>query len=180
MRVSSFADFSRVSHSTGQGVRAYNSGSCFAAASNPVLATTYSQINARLQALRFRSNQDEDKWRAAVQEHEQMLTALTQRDGPDVRVVRLDDPIDAVEECAEWDCFQDGEPDDELDEFFDGNSDLEPDESGRDLDRMFHSDPRDYGSPVPYVAPPKVGRNDPCPCGSGKKHKKCCINAGPI
>jgi HEAT repeat protein len=24
------------------------------------------------------------------------------------------------------------------------------------------------------VAPGKVGRNDPCPCGSGKKHKKCC------
>jgi uncharacterized protein YecA (UPF0149 family) len=23
-------------------------------------------------------------------------------------------------------------------------------------------------------ATPKVGRNDPCPCGSGKKHKKCC------
>ncbi|MEK7858652.1 MAG: YchJ family metal-binding protein [Elusimicrobiota bacterium] len=23
-------------------------------------------------------------------------------------------------------------------------------------------------------AAPKVGRNDPCPCGSGKKHKKCC------
>ena len=22
--------------------------------------------------------------------------------------------------------------------------------------------------------PPKVGRNDPCPCGSGKKYKKCC------
>lgn len=22
----------------------------------------------------------------------------------------------------------------------------------------------------------KVGRNDPCPCGSGKKHKKCCMN----
>jgi hypothetical protein len=21
---------------------------------------------------------------------------------------------------------------------------------------------------------PKVGRNDPCPCGSGKKHKRCC------
>lgn len=32
----------------------------------------------------------------------------------------------------------------------------------------------------PYAPPPfrreqpKVGRNDPCPCGSGKKHKKCC------
>ena len=22
----------------------------------------------------------------------------------------------------------------------------------------------------------KVGRNDPCPCGSGKKHKNCCMN----
>ena len=22
---------------------------------------------------------------------------------------------------------------------------------------------------------PKVGRNDPCPCGSGKKHKRCCL-----
>lgn len=26
----------------------------------------------------------------------------------------------------------------------------------------------------PYVAPPKTGRNEPCPCGSGKKYKKCC------
>jgi Protein of unknown function (DUF1186)/SEC-C motif len=26
----------------------------------------------------------------------------------------------------------------------------------------------------PYRAPPKVGRNEPCPCGSGKKFKKCC------
>lgn len=29
--------------------------------------------------------------------------------------------------------------------------------------------------PEPIVrAAPKVGRNDPCPCGSGKKYKKCC------
>lgn len=28
--------------------------------------------------------------------------------------------------------------------------------------------------PAPYRAPPKVGRNDPCPCGSGRKYKKCC------
>jgi uncharacterized protein len=28
----------------------------------------------------------------------------------------------------------------------------------------------------PYVrATPKVGRNEPCPCGSGKKYKKCCL-----
>ncbi len=24
------------------------------------------------------------------------------------------------------------------------------------------------------IAEEKVGRNDPCPCGSGKKFKKCC------
>jgi preprotein translocase subunit SecA len=35
------------------------------------------------------------------------------------------------------------------------------------------------GSPPPKKKPVrrgegKVGRNDPCPCGSGKKHKKCC------
>ncbi|MDD6298928.1 SEC-C metal-binding domain-containing protein [Hornefia butyriciproducens] len=25
-----------------------------------------------------------------------------------------------------------------------------------------------------YHAPKKPGRNDPCPCGSGKKYKHCC------
>lgn len=24
----------------------------------------------------------------------------------------------------------------------------------------------------------KIGRNDPCPCGSGKKYKNCCMNTG--
>ena len=30
------------------------------------------------------------------------------------------------------------------------------------------------GPVAPYRAPVKVGRNEPCPCGSGKKYKKCC------
>jgi preprotein translocase subunit SecA len=29
-------------------------------------------------------------------------------------------------------------------------------------------------TPAPLRAGPKVGRNDPCPCGSGKKYKNCC------
>jgi SEC-C motif domain protein len=30
--------------------------------------------------------------------------------------------------------------------------------------------------PAPFKqAAPKVGRNDPCPCGSGKKYKHCCL-----
>jgi uncharacterized protein YchJ len=32
----------------------------------------------------------------------------------------------------------------------------------------------DYGPVEPYRAPMKVGRNEPCRCGSGKKYKKCC------
>ncbi len=29
-------------------------------------------------------------------------------------------------------------------------------------------------TPAPIRTGPKVGRNDPCPCGSGKKYKNCC------
>jgi preprotein translocase subunit SecA len=28
-------------------------------------------------------------------------------------------------------------------------------------------------APTPVLSGPKVGRNDPCPCGSGKKYKHC-------
>jgi hypothetical protein len=37
-----------------------------------------------------------------------------------------------------------------------------------------HHHGHDHEAPAPYVREsPKVGRNDPCPCGSGKKFKKC-------
>ena len=32
---------------------------------------------------------------------------------------------------------------------------------------------RALNPPMP-VQSEKIGRNDPCPCGSGKKYKKCC------
>jgi uncharacterized protein YecA (UPF0149 family) len=34
--------------------------------------------------------------------------------------------------------------------------------------------PKENTGPQAKQATPKVGRNDPCPCGSGKKYKKCC------
>lgn len=37
-----------------------------------------------------------------------------------------------------------------------------------------HGDGTVKRQPVRKTAAQKVGRNDPCPCGSGKKHKKCC------
>jgi len=68
----------------------------------------------------------------------------------------------ALNEMSTWHCFRpDYAPESDLD------LDLpEPDLPGYDYDLP----------PAPYVAPAKIGRNDPCPCGSGKKYKKCCLD----
>lgn len=61
-----------------------------AAAKNPVLVKTYSSINARVQSLRFRTNQDAAKWKRAIKEHETMIEALTERDAPEMRRVLVE------------------------------------------------------------------------------------------
>jgi preprotein translocase subunit SecA len=40
-------------------------------------------------------------------------------------------------------------------------------------DAMSHGSSPQTASPVGADNVPKVGRNDPCPCGSGKKYKQC-------
>jgi preprotein translocase subunit SecA len=49
----------------------------------------------------------------------------------------------------------------------------EIDEAGQD----YGADEHDMGGTAvkrsPVQAGPKIGRNDPCPCGSGKKYKQC-------
>lgn len=35
---------------------------------------------------------------------------------------------------------------------------------------------KEYNKTKTVVNENKIGRNDPCPCGSGKKYKKCCLN----
>ncbi|WP_374354056.1 DUF1186 domain-containing protein [Chitinimonas sp.] len=59
-------------------------------------------------------------------------------------------PRDILGEISRWTCFHPDEDDEEMDE-----------------------DDAPKQEPVVRDAP-KVGRNDPCPCGSGKKYKKCC------
>jgi DNA-binding GntR family transcriptional regulator len=56
-----------------------------AAAGNRVLTQTWANVNARLQALRFRSNFDEAKWKRAVKEHDRMIELLAARDAPALR-----------------------------------------------------------------------------------------------
>jgi DNA-binding GntR family transcriptional regulator len=55
------------------------------AANNPVLTGLYDTINARVQALRYRTNQDEAKWQRAMVEHCRMVELLVARDGAGLR-----------------------------------------------------------------------------------------------
>jgi SWIM/SEC-C metal-binding protein len=64
----------------------------------------------------------------------------------------------------------------ELESVFEKNGwkytiELEPDkpEDINDLEMLLNP-------PKTTIAEKKVGRNEPCPCGSGKKYKKCCGN----
>ena len=87
-------------------------------------------------------------------------------------------PIDTIAECSTWDCFQaqDSDPlfdEPPFDDFAPPGPGFLPQFAG------LPNEPFEPGVAIatgenPYLAPPKIGRNDPCPCGSGKKHKKCC------
>lgn len=55
------------------------------AARNPVLREIWGQLNSRMHALRFRSNQDEKKWMHALNEHAQILAALQKHDAAAAR-----------------------------------------------------------------------------------------------
>lgn len=57
------------------------------AAGNPVLTSTYQAINSRVQSLRFRTNQNEKKWKRAMNEHSLMLEALDARDSDRLRAI---------------------------------------------------------------------------------------------
>jgi len=68
---------------------------------------------------------------------------------------------DTVEELSGWQYF---EP-----------HDLENYDFEEDVEEAPADGP--WSPHVPAVNPHKgIGRNDPCPCGSGKKFKKCCLN----
>lgn len=60
------------------------------AAGNPLLSKTYREINARVQSLRFRTNQDGAKWQRAVREHEAMLEALGAHDGAGLKAILVE------------------------------------------------------------------------------------------
>jgi len=80
---------------------------------------------------------------------------------------------DVADAISWWACFspkwdENLEEDDLMDEVLDEPRPIPP------------AVPYSYEPQVPYRAPVEVGRNDPCPCGTGKKFKKCCGAALPF
>ena len=69
-------------------------------------------------------------------------------------------PIDAAEMLKSWAMFDDGNR-------------QNPDMSEKDFEKMFRAMEKSLNPPIQKK---KIGRNDPCPCGSGKKYKFCCMN----
>ena len=53
---------------------------------------------------------------------------------------------------------------------------IEDDDDGLIDDDPSYDDYEDLPLTEPVRTTPKIGRNEPCPCGSGKKYKKCCMN----
>ncbi len=52
-----------------------------AAAANPLLVQMYQTLSGRIRRARYVANMSEDRWEQAIEEHEEMLSALAARDG---------------------------------------------------------------------------------------------------
>ena len=86
-----------------------------------------------------------------------VLLSIAWRHGDDEEAARSSED--------DFDEDYDDDDDDDFDEF-----DKEADRDLRDLRAIDVTEAR----PETRPQTPKVGRNEPCPCGSGKKYKHCC------
>lgn len=88
---------------------------------------------------------------------------------------------DTVAELRKWAWYSDKRATEE--DYDEDRDDGEPsfDGSGDALDDLlapYEDDESPFAAPATiHHAAPRVGRNDPCPCGSGKKFKKCCLRS---
>lgn len=78
--------------------------------------------------------------------------------------------VDVADDMSWWYCFKD----DNRDEFDDDEDENEDENSWLDDDKDGDLSAEDYHGKTYVRTVAKIGRNDPCSCGSGKKYKKCC------
>jgi len=100
----------------------------------------------------------------------EMITILTE-ENPEEKIQGLDIDVQTIEDkLAECIATIYHEMHDEIDEGYNHS-----DYSFADFESLENH--TSYQEKQPYVREEKkVGRNEPCPCGSGKKYKKCCLN----
>ena len=112
---------------------------------------------------------------------EHTVVELESRDWDDLRAEDIDseddlDDEDALSDNSEfrkpWLALQQGCSDAELYQLLRGMPTVDFNGSPNEEDSFS----RDAVATIRNTEP-KVGRNDPCPCGSGKKYKKCCAKA---
>ena len=102
----------------------------------------------------------------------QELTTLNDRDMPGAMSRRLTLSLDADGTITGSITRRDSETDLDDAEFRHDNQSAVPGQPQQAIE----SGPKEAPQPVKQIRNkgPKVGRNDPCTCGSGKKFKKCC------
>ena len=93
-------------------------------------------------------------------------------------------PIENIhEELSDWAMFSESEDEafDDYDGYWDDDDSDEDDFDEDDLNEDYLDEDEDFDEFEPRQVQskaekyPGTGRNDPCPCGSGKKYKKCCL-----
>jgi|GEM_PF-880987 len=69
--------------------------------------------------------------------------------------------------------FEANDEEDDENDYFEAENQVMKSLVKRELERTERLNPDEIQMPVTIAKTP--GRNDPCPCGSGKKYKKCCL-----
>ena len=96
----------------------------------------------------------------------------------------LRQPIEDIHaEMRDWAMFMETEDEafDDYDGYWDDDDSDEDDFDEDDLNENYLGEDEDFDEFEPQQVQsntekyPGTGRNDPCPCGSGKKYKKCCL-----
>ncbi len=173
---------------------AEETGYVFASMGEPILP----MLNAHL-----RSRESDPNIRAGIAESLKLMTetyphlqdrcvglltdALANEEHPEVSVYLITALMDIGESAAYSliaEAFQEGRVDDtllslaEVQGFFDipvaPSPELSLSASPPENVELSADDAPPEEIRLPFVAEGKAGRNDPCPCGSGKKYKKCC------
>lgn len=101
-----------------------------------------------------------------------------------LRGINLWKPMTAMDAAFTEECVQSvrlfaaEEGFEKLDSMSDEAIDAEQQKIQTDVQRLFQYFYEQRVQPAQPVMReiPKIGRNDPCPCGSGKKYKKCCLH----